>query len=422
MRAPNHIAGGIVFTGIFCSFWNINIFSNPWYLSLTVFSSLLPDIDHSRSIIGKMFLPISRYLDRNFGHRTITHSIIFALATYLLVYLISAFSLKDMNFPMIFIFALSSHLIFDMLTVQGVPLFYPFKRNPCVIPGNPDLRLNSKLGTETIIFSVFIIMLYFCMPLFENGFWLSYHRNYNSLKHLHQTAQKLDKVLEVEYSFNDHSDQKTGKAYLLNSTNTKAILYDQDKIIVIENTARITKLTPQKTDLIKEFQTLSFQNINADSLNNLLNNIVVSANITSSAAFNATVNNNITTGTNLKLEWTMNAFISELPNPENEKIRMKEIELNHQKKLLALEQKYYYNLLQKRSEIQAKFKTDISDYTRELLTVHLKDLEKEIANFEVDDLKVHKLKEELDLLIEKSAITQNYSGEINILTITKPAP
>src|SRR5690606_10287945 len=198
--------------------------------------------------------------------------------------------------------------------------------------------------------------------------------------------------------------------------------YDQDKIIVIENTARITKLTPQKTDLIKEFQTLSFQNINADSLNNLLNNIVVSANITSSAAFNATVNNNITTGTNLKLEWTMNAFISELPNPENEKIRMKEIELNHQKKLLALEQKYYYNLLQKRSEIQAKFKTDISDYTRELLTVHLKDLEKEIANFEVDDLKVHKLKEELDLLIEKSAITQNYSGEINILTITKPAP
>src|SRR5690606_21555976 len=110
MKAPSHIAGGIVFTGIFCSFWNINIFSNPWYLSLTVFSSLLPDIDHSRSIIGKMFLPISRYLDRNFGHRTITHSIIFALATYLLVYLISAFSIKDMNFPMIFIDRKSTRL------------------------------------------------------------------------------------------------------------------------------------------------------------------------------------------------------------------------------------------------------------------------------------------------------------------------
>lgn len=420
MKAPNHIAGGIVFTGIFCSFWNVNIFSNPWYLSLTVFSSLLPDIDHSRSIIGKIFLPISRYLDRNFGHRTITHSIVFALATYAIVYLISAFSLKDMNFPMIFIFALSSHLIFDMLTIQGVPLFYPFKRNPCVIPGNPDLRLNSKLGTETVIFSVFMIMLYFCFPLFENGFWMSYHRNYNSLKHLHESASKAENVLLVDYSFNDNSNQIIGEGYLLHSTRTKAILYENDKLITIEGTARITKLQPVKTDFIKKFNTIFFQNIAIDSVNNLLNNIVTSAHITSQNPFNVLVNNSVSTNSSIKLEWTESAVISELPNESNDQIRMKEIELNHQTKLYEIERKYYLNLLKKQREIQDKFKTDISDYTRELLTVHLKDLEKEITNFELDDLKVTKLKEELNLLKEKSAITQKYSGEIKTLTLTKP--
>ncbi len=421
MKAPNHIAGGIVFTGIFCSFWNVNIFSNPWYLSLTVFSSLLPDIDHSRSIIGKIFLPVSRYLDRNFGHRTITHSIIFAIAAYAIVYLISAFSIKDMNFPMIFIFALSSHLIFDMLTIQGVPLFYPFKRNPCVIPGNPDLRLNSKLGTETVIFSIFLVMLYFCIPLFENGFWMSYHRNYNSLKHLHQSASKSEHVLLVDFSYNDNSNQVIGQGYLLNSANNKAVIYEDGKIITIENTARITKLQPQKTELTKTFNTIFFQDIALDSLNVLLNNIVTSAHITSSNPFNIMVNNTASTSSSTKLEWTNTATISEPQSDLNDKVRMKEIELNHQIKLYELERRYYHNLIKKQQEIYTKFKTDISDYTRELLTVHLKDLEKEITNYEADDLKVNKLKEELNLLKEKLTVRQKYSGEINILNLTKPA-
>ena len=73
MTAPNHAIGGIGFTGLFCSIFTINIFSNPLYIFLTIFGSLLPDIDHTKSIIGKLFYPFAKWISIKFGHRTITH-------------------------------------------------------------------------------------------------------------------------------------------------------------------------------------------------------------------------------------------------------------------------------------------------------------------------------------------------------------
>ncbi len=65
MTAPNHIAGGIVFTGIFTSLWNINIFTDPYYITATVIFSLLPDIDTPKSIIGKPFYPFQNGFTEN---------------------------------------------------------------------------------------------------------------------------------------------------------------------------------------------------------------------------------------------------------------------------------------------------------------------------------------------------------------------
>ena len=54
MTSINHVAGGIAFTGVFSSFWNLNIFEKPEYLIATVVFSVLPDIDHTKSPIGKL--------------------------------------------------------------------------------------------------------------------------------------------------------------------------------------------------------------------------------------------------------------------------------------------------------------------------------------------------------------------------------
>jgi inner membrane protein len=76
MTAPNHITGGIVFTGLFL-FFPLIFFANPIFISVTILGSLLPDIDHTKSWIGKSVYPIAKWLSRNYGHRTITHSIFF---------------------------------------------------------------------------------------------------------------------------------------------------------------------------------------------------------------------------------------------------------------------------------------------------------------------------------------------------------
>jgi len=55
-------------------FLNLNILASPIYIAATVVGALIPDIDYTKFMIGKIFRPISKYLNRRFGHRTITHS------------------------------------------------------------------------------------------------------------------------------------------------------------------------------------------------------------------------------------------------------------------------------------------------------------------------------------------------------------
>ena len=127
MTAPNHIAGGIVFTGIFTSLWNVNIFSDPYYLAATIFVSLLPDIDTPKSIIGKPFYPISRWLYRKYGHRTITHSLLFCVILTLITYVFEKLNgIEHTHYSQIVFFAYFGHLLLDMFTTTGVPIIYPF--------------------------------------------------------------------------------------------------------------------------------------------------------------------------------------------------------------------------------------------------------------------------------------------------------
>ena len=417
MTAPNHIIGGIVFTGIFCSFWNVNIFSSPFYLAITVITSLLPDIDHTRSTIGKVFLPLAKYIDRNFGHRTITHSIIFAIVTYMVVYLFSAFTFTDMNIPLIFVFALSSHLIFDMLTVQGVPLFYPFKRNPCVIPGNPDHRLQGTVSSEFVVFGIFTLMMYFCLPLFENGFWMSYNKNFNSLMHLHRTYSTQENLLKVKFDFTENSNQIKGKGLLLYAEEAKAVLYDSTQIIQISGKANIKLLQPEKTNLKKHYQNINFHNITVDSLNQLLDNIIVSGEITSHQPFNVYSGNKIESTANLKLKWTLNLQVSELENPLLEKLELKEIELQQLSKNRAKVKMQYQSIYLQRENINAKLKSDLTDYGRESLLSQIQILEKDLNKNKSNDSKIEKLKNEIMILQHQLKIRQKFTGDLKILNI-----
>ena len=101
--------------------------------------SLLPDIDHPNSILGRYIPFISKPLNKHIGHRSLTHSIFFILS---LVLAISLIGFK------VFAFGLGvgmlSHLLLDLFWPgsHGVAFLYPFYKRR--IDLTPNLSFTKK--------------------------------------------------------------------------------------------------------------------------------------------------------------------------------------------------------------------------------------------------------------------------------------
>lgn len=130
--------------------------------------SIMPDIDKSTTKIGKKFLlkPISLYIQKKYGHRTITHSLIVSLiGLSLLVYSSCMFRgiayYLYSNLVIGFSIGYMSHLLLDLLTVQGVPLFYPFDKTKyriCKFKTSKHEEFVSSLCLVTTGFLLYIIL------------------------------------------------------------------------------------------------------------------------------------------------------------------------------------------------------------------------------------------------------------------------
>lgn len=272
MSGTNHITGGIVFTGIFASFWDVNIFSRPEFLAATGFFAILPDVDHLKSPIGKAFYPLARWLDRKYGHRTITHSLLVYLSLLAFVFFLENSLSATSTYTLIFAFAYFSHLLFDMLTKQGIPLFYPFKRNPCVIPGNPEMRLRSSdLKTEAACFAIFTILGITCQSLFANGFWNTYNRKFADQKHLYQEYRQYEGLLSVEYHYKTEAGNEiSDTGFLIKATESKSIFWTGEKFHTLEKTDKIFKLVPTRTPRTLRIKEEVYTAISPDSLLNIV--------------------------------------------------------------------------------------------------------------------------------------------------------
>lgn len=269
MTAPVHVVGGIAITGVFGAFMDINILEKPTYLMTIVVASMLPDVDHTKSPIGTLLYPLARLISRRYGHRTITHTLV---ATILLTTIAAGLSHQLTGtgvYGSIFFLAYFSHLILDMLTVMGIPLFYPFSKQPCFMPGDPKLRFESgNLRTETMAFFFFLAMGVFLQPLMETGFWTQYNQAFGTMKHLHSEFRKSEDLLDVEYIGHKGSDRVGGKGYVIEAEKEKAILIRNHKFFVLDaKDFVIEKVVPTHTGKKYFYQNQTFINVDLDSLN-----------------------------------------------------------------------------------------------------------------------------------------------------------
>lgn len=139
MNNKTHKIGGIC-SGLIASTMlfsnNVGVeglLSSALIVSGATIGSLAPDIDHPESKVGRKFIlkPISIFINKVFGHRTITHSVVISIfMTMILLFSTLLFSgipnFIYSNLIIGFCVGWFSHLLLDLLTVKGIPVFYPF--------------------------------------------------------------------------------------------------------------------------------------------------------------------------------------------------------------------------------------------------------------------------------------------------------
>lgn len=120
MMAGSHIVLGLAAWVVAAPYLGMPAFA-PIPLSLAVLGSLLPDIDHPKSLIGRRSRPVSTLICKAFGHRGITHSLAAVAVGGALLQ--SAGMAVGIVLPLVIGYL--SHLFADMLTPSGLRFAWP---------------------------------------------------------------------------------------------------------------------------------------------------------------------------------------------------------------------------------------------------------------------------------------------------------
>ncbi len=133
--------------------------ADPLPLGLAILGSQLPDLDTTTSTIGKIFFPISSWIEDRFPHRSITHSLLATAAIAVVSLSVNYFWLQGdiktaIALPLGHLLACFS----DTFTKQGVQLFYP---EPvwAISVSNPRRRLKTGGAGELWVLGSAIALL-----------------------------------------------------------------------------------------------------------------------------------------------------------------------------------------------------------------------------------------------------------------------
>ncbi|WP_414044021.1 metal-dependent hydrolase [Macrococcus animalis] len=124
MTGKTHIALGVLIGTSYGMHAALDISTFAGIVGTTALFSVVPDICHAGSKLGRKIWPISTLIALIFGHRTLTHSMFFTLLSGLLLIILNV----NVIYVVSAVLGILSHLILDMLTPRGVTLFFPWNK------------------------------------------------------------------------------------------------------------------------------------------------------------------------------------------------------------------------------------------------------------------------------------------------------
>lgn len=170
MTRETHVKGGYIFALLLLPYIynNYLIEYNFFYRSIllliytyfTNLGSLASDIDMKGSYISKRFPIIHKLIGKKFRHRGFTHSLIFL--SFLMYFANAILLSSDYNIIFLcvftgFLIGVLSHIALDLLTKEGVELFYPLQTNFSILPIKTSSRTEKNICKLLNILVLFLI-------------------------------------------------------------------------------------------------------------------------------------------------------------------------------------------------------------------------------------------------------------------------
>ena len=141
--------------------------NNPVALGLALLGSQLPDLDTTTSTIGQICFPLSNWIEDNFPHRTITHSLL-ATVTIAAIALPIGYYYNHLITAAALPFGHLVACFSDTFTKKGVQLFYP-NQAWAVAGSNPKRRLNTGGAGEFWVLGIAVTLLILGLWINNNG-------------------------------------------------------------------------------------------------------------------------------------------------------------------------------------------------------------------------------------------------------------
>lgn len=216
---------------------------DPATLAVAIAASQIPDIDTSSSSIGQILWPISRWIEKRYPHRSITHSLIFTIALGVISIALWWRYQIDIKVAIALPLGHLAACFADTFTKAGVQLFWP---SPlwCVFGLNPKRRLTTGGPGEYWVLVGAVVAIGINIALHNSGGLTqltaeSLGLRGSIIENYQQNAKNKQVFAIVEGVFSADSSDASGKYFILSQVGNEFVLLNRSGIYQTGTTAQI---------------------------------------------------------------------------------------------------------------------------------------------------------------------------------------
>ncbi len=223
MQAATHLAGGALVLALARGF---GLELGPFEVGALMLGALLPDIDTTTAGAGRYVRPLSRWLETRYGHRTVTHSLLFAVLVSL------PFWLLWPGVGLALFLGIFSHLLLDTANVNGLPyLLWPVRHTFWFLPSRRS-RIRYGSSQETTLAVVLALSGVALWPLSADTFSTEVRRLIASPETAvvdYSNWRDTNEVYAVLDGFNSDTQEKVNGRYrVIEALGRRGVLVEDD--------------------------------------------------------------------------------------------------------------------------------------------------------------------------------------------------